>query len=205
MPDERVVPTGRAARLGSLLGRICLVALGAAGVAGCEALLPAARDATQVGWQTFDEARAAIEAIEPFETHKSSLIANGFDPFRNPAVTILTYPEIVQRFAAGSALQPDEYEPGIRACLKAGKSCTGYAIVARRIKRDRIGNFWADSFAFRREVDITGWTFTALILFVDDLAVYRVFGGQPNMHEQQITRNPLGPLQGWGEMLRPRF
>ena len=195
----------RASRLRSLLGRICVVALGASGMAGCEALLPAARDAMQVGWQTFDEARAAVEAIEPFETHKSSLIANGFDPFRNPAVTILTYPEIVQRFAAGSALQPDEYEPGIRACLKAGKSCTGYAIVARRIKRDRIGNFWADSFAFRREVDITGWTFTALVLFVDDISVYRVYGGQPNMHEQQVTRNPLGPLQGWGEALRPRF
>ena len=46
--------------------------------------------------------------------------------------------------AAGSALQPDEYEPGIRACLEAGKSCTGYAIVARRMKRDRIGNCWAE-------------------------------------------------------------
>jgi hypothetical protein len=172
---------------------------------GCQSLLPAARDATLVGWQSFDEARAAVEEIEPFVTRKSSLMANGFDPLRNPAVTILTYPEIVQRFAAGSALEPDEYEPGIRACLKAAKSCSGYAVAARRVKRNRIGNFWADSFAFRREVDITGWTFTALILFVDDVAVYRVYGGQPNMHEQQVTRNPLGPLQGWGEALRPRF
>ena len=35
--------------------------------------------------------------------------------------------------------------------------------------------------------------------------VYTVFGGQPNLHELQVTRNPLGPLQGWGEALRPRY
>ena len=154
---------------------------------------------------TADEAREAVEAIEPCSTHKSDLIGNGFDPKRNPAVTILTYPEIVQRFSAGTALRPDEYEAGIRSCLAAGKACSGYAIAAKRIKRDRIGNFWLDSFAFRRETNITGWTFNALILFVDDLVVYTVFGGQPNLHELQVTRNPLGPLQGWGEALRPRY
>lgn len=185
--------------------RTLLAMLAAGLVAGCQALLPTGSDATQVEWHSFDEARSAVEAIEPFVTHKSTLIDNGFDPLRNPAVTILTYPEIVQRFAAGTALRPDEYEAGIRNCLAAGKSCSGYSILVRRIRRERVGNFWLDSFAFRREVNVTGWTFTALILFVDDLAVYKTFGGQPNFHEQQITRNPLGPLQGWGEALRPRF
>ena len=185
--------------------RTCLAALAATALGACQVLLPDATDATQVSWHSFDEARAALEAIEPFATDKSTLKANGFDPLRNPAVAILTYPEIIQRFAAGSALRPDEYEAGIRTCLAAGKSCSGYAITARRIKRDRIGNFWLDSFAFRRELDITGWTFTALILFVDDLVVYTVYGGQPKLHELQVTRNPLGPLQGWGEALRPRF
>lgn len=180
-------------------------AVAAALLGGCQSLLPVARDATQVGWHSFDEARAAVETIEPFVTSRAELHDDGFDPLRNPAVTILTFPEIVQRFAAGTALQPEEYEPGIRRCLAAGKSCTGYAVAARRIRRDRIGNFWADAFAFRREVNITGWTFNALILFVDEVAVYRTFGGQPNLHEMQVTRNPLGPLQSWGEALRPRF
>lgn len=175
-----------------------------AGLAGCQSLLPDAADSTQVSWRTFDEAREAVEAIEPFATRKSAVVASGFDPRVNPSVTILTYPEIVQRFAAGSALRPEEYEPGIRACLTAGKSCSGYAVAARRVRRDRIGSFWLDSLAFRREVDVNGWTFSALILFVDDLAVYRTFGGQPNLRERQVTRNPLGPLQGWGEALRPR-
>ncbi len=182
-----------------------LVTLSAATLAGCQTLLPDASDATQVEWRSFDEAREAIEAIEPFSTRKSVLIESGFDPRRNPAVTILTYPEIVQRFSAGSALRPDEYEPGIRTCLAAGKECSGYAVAVRKIKRDRIGNFWLDSFAFRRETNITGWIFNGLILFVDDLVVYTVFGGQPSLHELQVTRNPLGPLQGWGEALRPHF
>lgn len=190
----------RAARL----PRLALYVAFAAGLGACQSLLPVARDATVVSWKSFDEARQAIETIEPFVTTKSTLHEEGFDPRRNAAVTLLTYPEIVQRFAAGSALWPDEYEPGIRRCLKSGKSCSGYAIAARQVHRDRVGNFWLDSFAFRREVNITGWSFTAMILFVDDVAVYAVYGGQPNLHEFQVTRNPLGPLQGWGEALRLR-
>lgn len=205
MTADRPAPGKETHSLIALPVRTLLAMLAAGVVAGCQALLPTGSDATQVEWRSFDEARSAVEAIEPFVTHKSTLIDNGFDPLRNPAVTILTYPEIVQRFAAGTALRPDEYEAGIRNCLAAGKSCSGYSILVRRIRRERVGNFWLDSFAFRREVNVTGWTFTALVLFVDDLAVYKTFGGQPNFHEQQITRNPLGPLQGWGEALRPRF
>ncbi|MBS1135849.1 MAG: hypothetical protein H6R02_2990, partial [Burkholderiaceae bacterium] len=59
--------------------------------------------------------------------------------------------------------------------------------------------FWLDAFRFRRETESRGWTFTALILFVQDRAVYAVYGGQPNVLELQVDRNPLGPLQGWGD------
>ena len=186
------------------LSRLALCAALATGLGACQSLLPVAHDNTAVSWKSFDEARAAIESIEPFVTTKSKLHEDGFDPTRNAAVTILTYPEIVQRFAAGSALWPDEYEPGIRKCLTSGKACSGYAIATRQVHRDRVGNFWLASFAFRREVNVPGWSFTAMILFVDDMAVYAVYGGQPNLHEFQVTRNPLGPLQVWGEALRPR-
>ena len=50
---------------------------------------------------------------------------------------------------------------------------------------------------------ITGWTFNALILLVDDTAVYTVHGGQPKVHELELSRNPLGPLQGFGESYLP--
>jgi hypothetical protein len=29
--------------------------------------------------------------------------------------------------------------------------------------------------------------------------VYAVYGGQPTVHETEVNRNPLGPLQGWGD------
>ncbi len=173
-------------------------------LAGCQSLLPKASETTQVPWKTFEEARAAVEAIEPFGTRKSTLISDGFNPFHNPSVTILSYPEIVQRFSAGNALRRDEYDQGIRSCLVAGKACSGYLIAVKRVKHDRIGNFWLDMFGFVRRTNITGWSFNALILFVDDQVVYTTYSGQPKMNEMQVRRNPLGPLQSIGDAIRVR-
>ena len=49
----------------------------------------------------------------------------------------------------------------------------------------------------------TGWTFRAMILFVGDTVVYALGSGQPNINEVRSSHNPLGPLQGIGEALRP--
>ncbi|MCM5570388.1 hypothetical protein M6I34_07695 [Burkholderiaceae bacterium FT117] len=184
--------------------RALAIVLAVLALPACRSLLPDAHEDTLVEWKTFDDAKAAIDAIEPFKTTRAELAAQGIDPLRNPAITVLSYPDVVQRFSPGAAVLPHQLDPGVLACLKAAKTCTGYAIAMRRIKRDRTGNFWLDSFNFNREVTITGWTFNATVLFVDGLAVFAVYGGQPAMHERQVTRNPLGPLQGWGDALRPR-
>ncbi len=190
----------RVARSGTLLA----LALFGTLPAGCSSLLPRSSDATQVEWKTFEEARTAFEAIEPFRTRKSTLIANGFDPYNNPSVTILSYPEIVQRFSAGNALEREEYEHGIRSCLVAGRACSGYQIAVKRVRHNRIGNFWLDTLGFLRRTNVTGWSFNAMILFVDDQVVYTVYSGQPNLHEMQVRRNPLGPLQSIGDAIRIR-
>jgi hypothetical protein len=183
------------------MARRVLLVLGFAALAGCADLLPRSRAVSLETWGSYEEAKAAIDRIKPFETRRSELAAQGLEPYVNPAIEILTYSDILQRFAVGGKL--DELELGIRECLAAGKACTGYQILVQRRYRDRIGGFWADSFNFRREVDITGWSFRALLLFVDDLVVYTLYGGQPRIHEQEITRNPLGPLQGWGNAIGP--
>ena len=159
---------------------------------------------TQVPWETFEAARDVIERIKVDETRREQLSADGLDPYSNPAVTLLTYTDIVQRFAIGSAVRPEELDRGIRACLAAGKRCTGYSIAARNNKRERVGNFWLDSLNFRQETDVSGWTFNALIIMVDDIVVFTVFGGQPKILEHEVVRNPLGPLQSWGERV-PAF
>jgi len=179
--------------------RRVLVSLAAAALAGCSGLLPRAELATQETWNDYASAEAAVEKIVPLETRRVDLSAAGIDPRKNAAITILSFSDVVQRFAVGAAIRQEELDAGVRRCLVAGKACTGYAIVVKQTSRKRIGNFWLDSFNFHRETDITGWSFNALILFVDDLVVYTLHGGQPRLHEKEVTRNPLGPLQGWGE------
>lgn len=166
---------------------------------GCQSLLPDGRSEQGLSWASYDEAREAIEAIVPFRTVKAELHEWGMDPLQNPAITILSFPDILQRFAVGSAMRPDDLEPGIRRCLVAGRACGGYLIQVRKMRRERVGNFWLDSLAFRRETDITGWSFNALLLMVDDTVVYVAHGGQPGIKDREVVRNPLGPLQTWGE------
>ena len=177
----------------------CALILAAAALFGCQSLLPRADLATQQAWGDFEEARAAIERIAPRLTTRADLSAAGIDPLKNASVTILGLPDVMQRFTVGTAVDAQALDPGIRECLAAGNTCTGYSILVRRSDRKRIGNFWLDTFNFRREIDVTGWTFNALILLVGDTVVYTVHGGQPRIHEKEVTRNPLGPLQSFGE------
>lgn len=180
------------------LGRASAAALGAAGIiglAGCAGLLPSGRTATQESWADYASARSAIERVVPFQSKSAELAASGIDPYKTPTITILNYSDIVQRFAVSGAIKREELDAGILACLQAGKACSGYAIQIRSTTRKRTGGFWMDVFNFRRETDITGWTFNALILMVDDLVVYTLHGGQPKIHEKEVSRNPLGPLQ----------
>jgi hypothetical protein len=169
-----------------------------AALAGCTALLPKSQSATQAKWTTFEQAKQAIEGIVPHKTRRSDLEAMGIDPYTNPSVTILTYPDILQRFAAGSVITEQSLEAGIRDCLKAGKVCNGFTIDQTSVFRKRDGNFWADILGFRRATDVSGWHFSALIVMLDDLVVYASYGGQPNLHEREVSRNPLGPLQESG-------
>lgn len=180
--------------------RIAL-ALAAACLGACSMFLPRQKTTTQDSWTNFEDARAAIERIVPFQSRRAELQAERIDPYQNPAITILNYSDLVQRFAVGSTVRADELDRGIRECLMAGKACSGYQIEVRRIDKNRVGSFWLDTLNFKREVDMRGWTFRALILMVDDLVVYTLYGGQPVVHEDEITRNPLGPLQGIGESM----
>ena len=181
-----------------LLRSVSLLALVAL-LTGCTALLPKSKAETEVGWATFEEARAAIQKIEPYRTTRADLKAVGIGTERDPTITLLSHVDIAVRFPIGGVLREEDVDRGIRDCLKAGKACNAYLINAKRTNRDRVGNFWLDALRFRREVDVTGWTFNALVIFVDDLAVYAVYGGQPTIHELEVERNPLGPLQGWGD------
>ena len=166
---------------------------------GCAELLPKASSEVASPWTSFEQARDTIERIVPGRTTGAELRALGIDPFAGPNVQLLSFSDVLLRFPNAGTL--DRMDEGLRQCLRAGKSCTGLAITARDTRRDRVGNFWADALSFKRVVDVTGWSFNALVLVVDDRAVYTLYGGQPHLREQEVTRHPLGPLQDWGDDL----
>jgi len=180
------------------------VVLVAACLAGCQSLLPRSSSEVRDSWTDFDQARQAIERIVPYQTQRADLYAQGLEPGRNPAITLLSFADVSQRFALGTTVTADTLDPGLADCFRAGKRCSGYSVVVRQVKRRRVGNFWLDAFNFVRTIDSTGWTFNALILFVDDEVVYTLMGGQPRISERDVTRNPLGPLQTWGDIVAER-
>lgn len=179
--------------------RLLLLCVLAAALGGCAALLPKSKAETEATWRSYEDARAAIERIEPYKTTRADLIAAGIGAPGDPTITVLSHVDVAIRFPIGGVLREEDVDRGIRDCLKAGKACSAYQMNVKHSNRDRIGNFWLDALRFRRETDVTGWTFNALVIFVNDTVVYAVYGGQPTIHELEVDRNPLGPLQGWGD------
>jgi hypothetical protein len=178
-----------------------VMGLAVAAVGGCSELLPKASSEVESPWPDFATAEAAIRRIEPFKTTKAELKSAGIDPYAKPNITLLTYSDITLRFPVGGSVPQDKLDRGIRECLNAGKACSGYSISVRDVKRDRTGDFWLDSLSFYRQHDVRGWSFNALILMVDEIVVYTLYGGQPLIAEREINRQPLGPLQNWGDVL----
>jgi hypothetical protein len=174
-------------------------AAAAAGLWGCTELLPKGHEQVQSPWHNFNEARDAIDGIVPDKTTAGELKDAGIDPYLSPNVQLLSYSDILLRFPMTVSDGRDHLDAGLRRCLESGKSCTGYAIALKETHRDRSGNFWVDTFGFKRVTDVTGWSFNGLILMVDEKVVYTLYSGQPQLREQEVTRQPLGPLQGIGE------
>jgi len=170
-------------------------------VTGCADLLPKARTEVKSEWRSFAEARATVERIVPYRTTASDLKAMGIDPFATANVQLLTFSDIALRFPLGNGMPVERLDRGLRECLEAGKACEGFFIAVRDIHRDRTGDFWLDALKFKRVVDVTGWSFNALVLLVEGRVVYVTHGGQPLVQEQETTTQPLGPLQGWGDLL----
>jgi hypothetical protein len=94
-----------------------------------------------------------------------------------------------------------ELDPGLQECLRSHDRCQAFVYALRRIRGQRVGNFLADFFNFRRKVDQTGWRFNALLVMVDDRLSYKLWSGQPRVEIFSEERNLLGPLQGFGNQV----
>jgi hypothetical protein len=165
----------------------------AATLASCTSLLPSGDESVQSPWGSFEQAKSAMEAIEPHRTTVQDLSARGLDPFTDPNIELLHYSDILRRFPLSGPA--DRFDPGLRECLQAGKACSGYAIDIRENHQQRVGPFLLDLLSFRRETRSSGWTFNALLLMVDGRVVYTLWGGKPAIAETSKKIEPLGPFQ----------
>lgn len=180
----------------SRLFGVCLLS-SALLLGGCSSLLPSVRSESSP-FMSFDEARRAIDSLIPMKSDVAALTQMGIDPVKQPNTTILTQADIVRRFVPSALLKREDLDPGVLACLEARDACRGWEITAAHIAKTRTGNFFADFTNFSRRSETTGWRFNALILLVNDLVVYRAWGGQPSVNEVEVNTNPLGPLQEMG-------
>jgi hypothetical protein len=197
--QRRLRPAGPRSRIPALALLVPLLAA----PAGCKTLLPSGVDHTIQPWSTYADAYSAIDHIVPYQTTREDLREQKIDPALNPSITILSYTDLLQRLNAMAAVAPEYRERGIADCLNTGKRCTGYSIDVHQTDSRRVGSFWLDILNFRRRTVTTGWTFNGLIIFVDDKAVFALAGGQPNVHNEQVSHNPLGPIQGVGISINP--
>ena len=177
--------------------RLFLLGTVASSLTACSSLLPKTlNDASD--FKSFEEARAAIESLIPMQSNQDTLKALGIQAGKQPNTTLLTHADVVRRFASGSVITKQDLDPGVVACLEAKDACRGLDMLASRIAKVRTGNFFSDFLNFSRKTDTTGWRFNAVILLVNDVVVYRTWGGQPTVNESEVHTNPLGPLQDVG-------
>ena len=165
---------------------------------GCSSLLPTESKSTQTRWTSYEQAETEFSNIKTGETTLKQLKAMGIDPTTTPNIELLSHADLLRRLHAMAVFGESALDPAIRGCAAARQKCYAYHLEQTITKRDRVGNFWLDTFNFKKVTDVTGWRFDALIIISNDLVVYKTWSGKQNIHEVEHERHPLGPLQGIG-------
>ncbi|MDQ5909296.1 MAG: hypothetical protein QG599_1391 [Pseudomonadota bacterium] len=161
----------------------------------CSNLLPTVKQTTDSQWVSYEDAKRSFDRIMPGKTTVAELKSLGFDPFEKPNIRLLNYLEITELFIPNASIQLVDLHPDIQTCLKAKSACQAYEIAPKDINSLRYGNVLLDVFNFRKKTRTTGWKFQGLIVLNDNLVVYKLEGGQPNILELEDKENPLGPFQ----------
>lgn len=169
---------------------------------GCSGLLPVAKSTDDSPWDSFDQVKASFDLIIPLKTTKAELGQLGFDPFQTANVQILNYLAIIEKFMPNTNITIADLPPGLRGCVEAKDSCVAYEMKIQSMKSKREGNLFLDLLRFKRQAHQTGWRFSAFIVMVDDLVVYKLWDGQPRIEGEIYRKNPLGPLQDPAELAR---
>jgi hypothetical protein len=168
----------------------------------CARLLPSSKAKVNSPWDNFAGAKAEYEKIIPGTTTMADLKKLRFDPYEVSNIRIMNVTEIIGIFLPNPSIKKEDLDPGIQKCIENNQQCSAYLIEPTSLKKERVGNFWADIFTFRQHTVYTGWEFRGLITIVDDVVTYRdPAGGRPLIRKEEFEKKPLGPLQDIGKVV----
>ncbi|MBC8317667.1 MAG: hypothetical protein H8E41_07150 [Desulfobulbaceae bacterium] len=164
-------------------------------LSGCGFMLPVAKSRTESPWHNFDQAKAALDKVVPYQSTRDDLVTLSLDPFQNTNIEVLTYLDLVEVFMPNASFRKEDLVEGVRNCLDVQEKCYGYRIAVTNMESRRFGSVFLDLFNFKRKSHKTGWKFNALLVLQEDIVVYKINGGKPKIDEYLYKRNPLGPFQ----------
>lgn len=162
---------------------------------GCKSLFVHGESTAVSRWTNYASVEAAFKTIVPYHTTVDDLRTLGFDPRVSPNVKILTYVDIIQTFMPNPGIQLKDLAPAVRDCIESQENSRAYLVELHDIKQQRHGNLFLDIFGFNRRTHESGWRFQGLILIQDDLVVYKLASGEPQVSSESKKVRPLGPLQ----------
>jgi hypothetical protein len=167
-------------------------------------VLPSTKTESKSKWTSYDEAHKVYSSVQLNATTKKDLKQMGFTPEGNSNVRILNYVDVGNLF--GSAFRYEDLPEGVRTCVSSQDACNAYVVLVRRVSNKRNGNVAADLFGFKKHTDITGWEFQATLVLVNDLVVYKLWNGTPEIASSESQSTPLGPMQNLSGIIpKPGF
>jgi hypothetical protein len=162
---------------------------------GCKSLFPTSRETTESRWHSYAEVRAVFDQVTPNVTTTNDLRELGLDPNSSPNMKVLNYVDIIQRFIPTPSISMSDLDPPVRACIDAKQQSYAYELTLSDLNSKRHGNLFLDVFGFKRQTNERGWSFHGLILLTNDVVVYKIASGEPEIVREEKRIRPLGPLQ----------
>jgi hypothetical protein len=163
--------------------------------AGCKSLFSSSQSTTLTRWGSYGAVQGDFDKIVPRQTTVENLMALGFHPDVSPNVKILTYVDVITTFMPNPGIQVRDLPEGVQECIKAREHGMAYLVELHDIHDKRHGNLFLDVFGFKRKTHESGWRFRGLILIKEDLVVYKLSSGEPQVSQEDDKIKPLGPLQ----------
>jgi hypothetical protein len=188
LDSKKIVVIGRIAIPAALAALLMLTT-------GCQSLFVSNRNETESPWTNWDQVTVAFNGIAPDHTRINDLKRIGFDPNVTPNIKIMPYVDIVPIFMPNPNIHVGDLPIGVRVYMEAKTNSCAYLVELQDVREKRHGNILLDVFGFKRQTHHSGWQFKGLILIRDDVVVYTLSSGTPDISSEESKVRPLGPFQ----------